>query len=158
MPRQGTPSRRVQTEPKNERWNAFMRGELTVEDMDNEELARGQFRAGDGSFRGRPPKTIPRDFATQLSRELLRRADSNLKARLLEAIEVQVEIMRNGDKDADRLRAALYLQDRLLGKVPERVVVSAGRPEWESEVEKFLGAVEDEQIERAQTILGRGSQ
>ena len=156
MPAKGTPTRRVQTEPKNQRWNQFMAGEITVEDMDPEELARGQFRAADGTFRGRPPKTIPRDFATQLSRELLRRADSKLKERLLEALDTITEVMQTGEKDADRLRAATLIVERLLGKVPERVVVSPGKPEWELAVDEFLASArEDEKISRAKKVLGR---
>jgi hypothetical protein len=155
MPAKGQPSRRVQTEPKNERWNAFMNGELTVHDMDEEELARGTFRAKDGTFRGRPPKTIPRDFATQLSRELLTRADSALKKRIMEAIDVLYEEMKDGEKSADRIRAANIFLERVLGKVPERVVVSPGRPEWEGAVDEFVAGLEDEKIKRARVVLGR---
>ena len=150
------PSRRVQSEPTNERWRLFMAGDLTIHDMDDEELARGQFRAGDGTFRGRPPKTIPRDFAQQLSRELLRRADSEFRKMLIEAVRTHGTVMRVGEKDADRLRAANLVVERTMGKVPDKVIVSEGRPEWESAVDEFLAGVENGQIERAREVLGRG--
>jgi len=149
------PKSRQVSVPANERWRLFMAGEITVADMDEEELARGQFRAGDGTFRGRPPKTIPRDFATQLSRELLTRADSALKKRIMEAIDVLYTEMTDGEKSADRIRAANIFLERVLGKVPDRVVVSPGRPEWEGAVDEFVAGLEDEKIKRARVVLGR---
>jgi hypothetical protein len=154
MTSRGQPSRRVQTEPKNERWRLFMEGRITLQDMDDEELSRGTFRAADGTFRGRPPKTVPRTFAQQLSRELLRRADSRVKAQLLEALRIQHEIAVNGDKDSDRLRAATQIIERTLGKVPDRVVVSEGVPEWQEGVGDLMAAAEeDEKIRRARERL-----
>ena len=150
------PKTRQVSVPANERWQAFMEGKLTVQDMDDDELARGQFKARDGTFRGRPPKTIPRDFATQLSRELLKRADSKLRERLILAIETLTQEMINGDRSGDRIRAANILLERVMGKVPERVVVSAGRPEWESAVDELLGiGLENEAIDRARSVLGK---
>jgi hypothetical protein len=125
-------TRRPGSEVRNERWRAFLEGEITVEDMDDEEIARAQFRAADGTFRGRPPKTVPRNFAQQVSRELLKRGDSRFRRLYFEAIEVLAEIARDGEKDGDRVRAANILLERVAGKVPEKVEYSTDeRPAWQ---------------------------
>jgi hypothetical protein len=154
MTSRGQPSRRVQTEPKNERWRLFLEGKLTIHDMDEEELARGTFRAADGTFRGRPPKTVPRTFAQQLSRELLRRGESEIRRYLLGAIRTLGEISGDGEKDSDRVRASNILLERVMGKVPERVVISEGVPEWQEGVGDLMAAAEeDEKIRRARERL-----
>jgi hypothetical protein len=149
--------RRPGSRVKNDRWVAFLEGRLTIEEMDDEEIARAQFRSADGTFRGRPPKTVPRTFAQQVTRELLRRGESSVRRYFLASIQTLGEIATEGEKDSDRVRAANLLIERVAGKVPERVVVSEGVPEWEGAMDD-LSAVEDEKIKRAQEVLGRGGQ
>ncbi len=146
--------RRV-SEPENERWIAYLEGRLNIQDMDDEEVARGQFRNSAGDFRGRPPKTVPRTFMQDVSRELLRRGESEIRRGFVDAIKTLVEVARSSDKDADRVRAANLIIERVAGKVPDKLVVSEGVPDWQRIVDQMLGQEEDESIERARDILGR---
>ena len=114
-----------------------------------------QFRSSDGSFRGRPPSVLPRTFARDVSRELLRRGESEIRQGFIDAIKTLVEIAKSGEKDADRVRAANLIIERVAGKVPDKLVVADGRPEWEDLVTAMLEDIEDSQIERARDILGR---
>jgi hypothetical protein len=131
-------TRRI-AEPENARWQAFFRGEITVQDMDDAELARAQFRSGDGSFRGRPPKTVPREFAQQVSRELLSRQDSRIR-QVLSAVTIEVaRIALEGEKETDRLRAANMIWERAMGKVAEKIEVSEERKPWEEHLAHVVG-------------------
>jgi hypothetical protein len=139
----------------NERWQAYLDGELTTADMDEEELKRGRFRDKGGGFRGRLPATVPRDFGQQLSRELMMRGDSEFKTDFLKAIRHLRYLAFNADKDDTQLKATLAWIERLMGKTPERVILSPGRPEWEGAVDDFVTVLEDEEILRAKEILGK---
>ncbi len=141
--------------PQNERWAAFLAGELSVSDMDDEEIERGRFRSRDGSFKGVPPATVPRDFGQQLSRELLRRTDSRFKAGLFKVQAHLYHLIFNADRDDVQLKATLAWLERVVGKVPDKVEMSAGEPSWWSEVDRFLDGMTDEQKAMAQVILRR---
>jgi hypothetical protein len=149
------PTRRTQSEPANKRWRLYFEGKLSIQDMDDEELARMTFRNSVGDFRGRPPATLPATFARDVSRELLLRGESEIRQGFIDAIKTLVEVARSSDKDADRVRAANIILERVAGKVPDKLVVSEGRPDWESLVDAMLAETEDESIERARDILGR---
>jgi hypothetical protein len=110
----------------------LLRGELSVEDLDDEELARGYCKAKDGTFRGKPPGIIPRAMWTRMQRELFQRFDERLKSNLVETLDVVLELAKDRDIDAGtRLRAAQYVIDRTMGKTPEKITVSHEDP-WET--------------------------
>lgn len=112
------------------RYAQLLSGVLQVEDLDDEELARGQLRASDGTFRGRPPKVVPAELVQAMRREWLGRAEAKLREALHEkGIGTYVELA--GDKTIDpavRLRAADKIVERTMGKVPDKVEVSAEDP------------------------------
>jgi hypothetical protein len=103
------------------------KGEITVQDMDNEELARMQFKAADGTFRGRRPNNLPQALVNMMRKELIDRVSEVRRAALAEANETLIKVIRNDSaKDADRIKAALALIEREEGKVPEKVELSTG--------------------------------
>lgn len=109
---------------------ALLAGTLSVEDLDDEELARGYPRSADGSFRG-APTVIPKIVHDRIVRELFKRADQKLKESLLDVVDTMVSIAQDGELDANvRLKAATYVYERLRGKVPE-VVVTTDTKRWE---------------------------
>ena len=142
--------RRV-SEPDNSRWHQFLVGEIGLQDMDDEELARATFRNAAGDFRGRPPKTVPRNFMQMVVREILRRGDSEIRQLYVRVWKEVGRIALYGDKEADRLRAANMLVERIAGKVPDRVEIKAERG-FEGLVEALTGLsseeVEDELAKR----------
>lgn len=120
----------------------FIAGELTVADLDNEELSKGQFRADDGTFRGRPPKLIPREFHDAIVRELLQRGEAMVREAYTDAIKVFKDIAMDADAPTkDRLKAAQYLWERSAGKVPDRIEVKAQMEPWEGDVKGIVANV-----------------
>lgn len=112
------------------RYAEFLAGKITVEDLDDDELAQGRLKASDGSFRGRPPRVIPADMVQAMRREWLARAEAKLRDALMEkGIGTLVALAENEDIDpAVRLRAADKIIERTMGKVPDRVHIAAEDP------------------------------
>lgn len=112
------------------RYAQLLRGELKVEDLDDEELARGRLRDKNGGWSGRPPRAVPQEMVQAMRREWLGRAEEKLRAALHEhGIGTLVELASNTQVDsAVRLRAAQLILERTMGKVPDKVTVAAEDP------------------------------
>lgn len=103
------------------RWEKLVAGDMTVRELDDEELARMQTKNFHGQFAGRPP-TVPNRLARQFKDEILRRGASGFNKWGPRAIEVVASIMMSpAEKGADRLRAAAIVLERVYGKVPEEL-------------------------------------
>lgn len=106
---------------------AFRYGHLPVEELDDEELAKGQIRKADGTFTD--SNFVSSDIHDRMVRELFSRADVRLRENLVKTVDVFVEVASNDAfEPADRLRAAEFIYTRLRGKVPNEVVVTQQRP------------------------------
>lgn len=112
------------------RYAEFLNGKITVEDLDDEELAAGRLKAKDGTFRGRPPMVIPNELVQAMKREWLGRAQEKLQKALLEhGIGTMVELAKDPLVDpAVRLRASQMIVERTMGKVPDKIEVAAEDP------------------------------
>lgn len=111
------------------RYAQFLNGKITVEDLDDEELAQGRLKASDGTFRGRPPRVIPAEMVQAMRREWLARAEAKLRDALMEkGIGTLVELAEDCPDPAVRLRAANAIIERTMGKVPDRVHIAAEDP------------------------------
>lgn len=112
------------------RYRDLYEGKIKIEDLDDEEVARGQLRCVDGTFKGRPPRALPADLVNAMKREWLSRAQDTLKQALLESgVGTLVKLSRDDRIDPGvRLRAANAIIERLMGKVPERVTLAAEDP------------------------------
>lgn len=117
-----------------DRMTRFMKlcqGIISVEDLDDEELARGQCRGSDGTFRGPPPRMIPRGVHDRMVNELFKRADDQLKRNLLDVVETMTSIAKGeAYEPADRIKAATWVFERVRGKNPEVIVHKQDKP-WE---------------------------
>lgn len=109
---------------------ALIEGHITVEDLDDEEVARGQLRAADGTFRGARAVVIPAVLVQAMRREWLSRAETMLRSALMEkGIGTLTKLA--GDESIDpavRLRAADKLIERTMGKVPDKIQVAHEDP------------------------------
>ena len=112
------------------RYALLFNGVIKIEDLDDEEVARGQLRAVDGSFRGRPPRLIPAELVQAMRREWLSRAEAKLREALMDkGLGVLVELAGNELVDpAVRLRASQTIIERTMGRVPERITIAAEDP------------------------------
>jgi hypothetical protein len=106
--------------------------------MDDEELARGQFKDHGGKFRGRPPRVVPKDIHDKMVRELLQRGQRMFQESYLNAISVMENIALDPRAEhKDRIKAAQYIIERLAGKVPERVVFESADP-WQQIIDDII--------------------
>lgn len=124
-----------------------------VKTLTPEELVRGQMKAHDGTFKGRPPKWIPADFYQACIRELLSRGEEMWREAFFESIQVFADIARDPKVAAkDRMKAAQYVVERVAGKTPERIEVATVQP-WEQIIGGIVAEAEDEAIARASRVL-----
>jgi hypothetical protein len=113
----------------NTRMLMLLSGEIEVEDLDDDELARGMCRNPDGDWPRRQPELIPKMMFDRMQRELFARADEALRNNLMDAVGSIAEIAANPNVDAgQRLKAATWLFERLRGKTPDVIQLSAQKP------------------------------
>lgn len=123
----------------NPRMQQFLDGELKVEDLDDEEIRRGQFRSADGDFKGRPTQLIPRKFYDAVVRENIKRANRRFQEELEPSIQVLKDIAHNPRMHADaRMKSAIFLIERAAGKTPEKSEVKVELAKWEEDIEGVL--------------------
>lgn len=121
------------------RYQKFISGLITVADLDDEELAKGQFRDRNGNFSGNPPKQIPREMHDQFVTELFERADMRLREGLVQCVDTMVEVASSPVYEAkDRLKAAQWVFERVRGKAPDVVVHTQDKP-WEHVMQGIQG-------------------
>lgn len=114
------------------RVDALQRATLKVEDLDDEELLRGQVRDADGKFRSGPLRQIPREFHDELMRRVLEKGTDKLRAQYLNAIDVGTDLMNDAEIDPTlRWNIAKYIIERLGGKTPDRVEHAVALKPWE---------------------------
>lgn len=113
----------------------FKYGRLPVEELDDEELSRGQIRKDDGTFTDN--KHVSIDIHDAMVRRLFERADTKLRENLLTAVDTMAELAASPVVEpADRIKAATWIYERLRGKVPTEVKITQDKP-----FEVVLGAV-----------------
>lgn len=136
-------------------------GEYTWEEfaatLTPEELARGQLMDSAGTFQGRPPAFVPRAFHDACIRELLARGQVLYKENYVQAIKTMTAISNDERFQAkDRIKAAQFVIERLEGKVPDKLEISAADP-WQAVIADIVAEAEDDQIVRAQEYLNRST-
>ena len=127
-----------------DRWATIMKavrdGEYTWEEftdgLDAEELARGQLKSSNGSFSGRPPRVIPREFHLACQRELHARFNEHMQEALLDATKTYIKLAKDVADPAVQERMLRYIMERVVGPVPKEIRVSTA-PEHEG----FLAGV-----------------
>lgn len=130
------------------RYQQLIDGDITVEDLDTEELAKGRLKDKDGKFRGRPPKFLPRQLVDAMRTEHHRRINAALEESLSDTVRTMRAIMKDPEADsATRLRAAIYVYERFMGKTPDRVEVNRG-DKVQDVVDKILYDMGESPIER----------
>lgn len=135
--------------PHSVRYQQLMDGTLSVEDLTDEEILRGQLLDKEGKFRGRPPEYLPRDLYTSLTRELRLRMMRKFEEHGMEAVATIVEIMQDGEGAEEtefdergrpigktkggvkRLEAAKYIVERILGPIAKEIAPEGEKTPWE---------------------------
>jgi hypothetical protein len=106
------------------RYQRFCDGELTVSELDDEEVLKGRFRDRNGLFAGRPPNLTARQRRL-LDAERMKRQQMKFMDMLSLANKAIEDIFKSPmAKDADKLRAAELILNRTMGTSPQKVEVS----------------------------------
>lgn len=123
-------------------WSRVVSGEIPLEELDDDELSRGQLKDKNGNFVGRAGKLIPKEIADRRTRLLMQRVQEQFTEVALKASQAFIDVLEDPNADhKDKMQAARYLHDRFLGKVPERVELSAEIKPWEGLVAGVLKEV-----------------
>lgn len=130
------------------RWSGIIRdiksGEYTwqqfCEGLDEEELARGQLKAEDGTFKGRPPMLVPREFHLACQRELKRRFEELFSSEVIELTKEYLRMCKSENiPEKDRAKLLQYAMERVFGGIPKTITVTQEQP-WE---EMIVNVVRD---------------
>lgn len=98
---------------------------LRIEDLDTEELARGQLKDKNGKFTGRPPRFLPRQIIDAMRNEHYKRVNAILEESLSDMVKMMRDIAKDKKQDGGvRLKAAIYVYERFMGKTPERISIT----------------------------------
>lgn len=138
------------------RYRQFVAGQITANDLDDEELAACGFRGVDGRIF--KPRNVPRELAQAFTRAIYERAQQELRSNTVKAAQVMAGIMVDESVDASiRLKAAESIIERNLGKTPQ-VVAITGQAAYEEIFSEITGGPRDEsrrvrEIESAQSDI-----
>lgn len=96
-------------------------GRLSIEDLDWEELTRGQLRDARGGFSGKPPAILPREWHDKLATEIVKGAEAQFRKNFQETMDVLFALIKNPKTPArEKLAAVIYAQERTIGRVVEK--------------------------------------
>lgn len=111
---------------------ALMRGDEDVREWSDEELIRGQRRAKNGKWAGRPPGVVPKVVHDELVRRKLSKAYELMNDNLNDAVALLGEIVRDPTaENRDRLKAADMIIDRVMPKQIQPIaLVDEPEPRW----------------------------
>jgi hypothetical protein len=132
------------------RWQMVMDGRIKVDELDDEELRRGQLKDKNGHFSGATPKMVPRDIILAMQREGYRR-HMEWVAEMVGDAQQAIRELTNSRKlmpgDATRLKAAEMILERYAGKVPDRVEMTTQEKKYERVLDDILVDVQEDDDE-----------
>lgn len=154
LPKYGGGKRRrrsavVQAPPS--RYQAFVDGELTAADLDDDEVMRLQLRDKNGNFTGRPPGSLPREFVQAMREEQFKRFDAEMRDMVKDARATLKRLMSpthmGGPGDAAAFKAAQLVIERFAGKTPDNVNINASIKvnAWDAIADEVLVDVEEDE-------------
>lgn len=132
-----------------------------VSQLSVEELVRGRLRDSSGTFRGRPPKWVPREFQQACLHELMTRGQELWLGNYIEAIKALTDIAAGRGPigslatPSERIKAAMAVVERMEGKVPERLMVTTDKP-WQTVLDGIVAEVPDGAIEAGRMAVEGG--
>lgn len=130
-----------------DRYQQFIAGQISAEDLDDEELATASFRGPNGKLYR--PRNLPRSVVEEFHKAIYSRAEDGLRAGVVIGANTIVEIASNrAVEPADRIKASQILLDRGLGKAPDRVQIGLEPKGFEQILDKIANVTRDESRER----------
>lgn len=110
------------------RWRDIAEGKLDPAELDDEEIFSGRLRTQNGALGPKPP-LLPQVFIDEQQKRLLNWASAHVRSNLQAVLQTITEIATDPNVGAaDRLKAAFWIAERFMGKVPERLQIAAEDP------------------------------
>lgn len=110
-----------------------------MEGLDEEELARGQLKADNGTFQGRPPSMVPREFHLACQREMKRRFDELFASDVIPIAKEYLRMAQSPNlKEETRAKMLQYAMERVFGGIPKDVTIRQEQP-WEQMMVNVMG-------------------
>lgn len=109
-----------------DRYKQFLDGTLTVDDLDDEEIMRGQLRNSQGDFRGRNAKFLPRE----LMLGIIQKRDEIFASKIMPAASDAIDNLKRVSKtstvhDGPGVQASKILLAYAIGNPVEKVQINA---------------------------------
>jgi hypothetical protein len=121
------------------RYKQLIDGEIDIETLDDEELARCQLKDKNGRFTGKPPTFLPRSLVLRMQREFFKRGDDLFAKSYVEAVKTMTRTMTDPMVDpAVQIKAAQYVIERVRGKTPDHVVVTGDDAPWQRILSRII--------------------
>ena len=130
----------------------ILQGEEDLRLWSDEELLAGRKRSSRGGWEGARPKVVAGAIFEELKRRRRNKAGDILSKHLEAACETLVGIAADPDIAAgDRLKAATYIIDRLMGKAPDNVnlAVQAVEAPWQKAMRVAIVGTLEQHEQRA---------
>jgi hypothetical protein len=150
----------VDTRPRTElvqlgrRWSQIVRdikaGEYSwaefTDGLDDEELARGQLKDKNGTFQGRPPSLVPREFHLACQRELRKRFDVLFQQDVIKVAKEYLTLAQSKHlKDETKAKMLQYAMERVFGGIPREMTIKQEAP-WEQLIVNVMGDDGDREL------------
>lgn len=133
---------------------AILNGDEDLSLWSDEELLRGQRRARNGRWQGRPPKVVPMAVHHELNRRRMSKAREVLDESLEAAVSLFAEVVKDKDAPLDlRLKAAKEIVDRTMGKAPDTVSIHVEKAPWEEVVEQVEFYTDDDDLDIVNAVV-----
>lgn len=118
-PKKAKTTARKAMEALSPRMQDLQAGRISVEDLDWEELVRGQLRNKNGTFSGHKPAMLPRAWHDELARRSAQHGQDVLTRNVDVALNSLVHLAKEGPA-RERLGASTYITDRVMGLMTQK--------------------------------------
>jgi len=137
--------------PYERTWTNIRAGKIPLDDLDDEELSRCELRDEQGEFgqSRRVMRRVPIDYRKYVVARLRMRLQEEFEEAAIRASQVFVDVMEgaNNATASEQLRAATYVTERVIGKVPDRLEVSADMAPWQADIAEILIEIPNQQAD-----------
>lgn len=148
---------------------ALISGEISIHELTMDELRLGKLMNDEGKFVGGTPKPLPPVIVAQMRRELNTRLLDEFNKHGQDAIQTIIDVMYAGEgassgpmqKDGTgRLKAAQYVIERIVGKIPDKLETTQNVTIWQGVAEggDLFIDVEADDIQEAEVVQETKSQ
>lgn len=135
------------------RYAEFLAGELSVDDLTDEEILRGRLMDKNGGWTGRPPKVVPDTFLQAIRDERPKRIQAMLDKEIPHAFKALHDVMVGGTANKGggaKVAAATKILEYAIGKPSEQMkltVETSQAAKWENMLPEIFHALPSDTTE-----------